>query len=142
MTNYIGLIHKEDGSDYGVSFPDFLGVVTAGETLDDARQMAEEALTFHIEGMLEDGDMIPEPSSLETVMAELANRDGVAILVPIKMPESRAVRINVTLPEDVLRKVDAFTTSRGLSRSGFLAGAARRELERQTKARWITPGRS
>jgi hypothetical protein len=43
-----------------VSFPDFPGVVTAGKSLDDARAMAEEALAFHIEGMLADGEVVPE----------------------------------------------------------------------------------
>ncbi len=67
-THYIALIHKDADSDYGVSFPDLPGVVTAGTDLDDARRMAEEALQFHIEGMIEDGDAVPEPSTLEQVM--------------------------------------------------------------------------
>jgi predicted RNase H-like HicB family nuclease len=49
MPNYIGLIHKVEDSDFGVSFPDFPGVVTGGKSLDEARGMAEEALAFHIE---------------------------------------------------------------------------------------------
>jgi predicted RNase H-like HicB family nuclease len=65
MGNYIGLMHKNTDSDFGVSFLDFPGVVTAGTTLDDARAKAEEALTFHIEGMMEDGEAIPEASALE-----------------------------------------------------------------------------
>ena len=52
MSQYIGLIHKDADSDYGVSFPDFPGAVTAGSTLDEARAMAEEALPFHIDGMI------------------------------------------------------------------------------------------
>lgn len=79
--NYIGLIHKDADSDFGVSFPDFPGVVTASINLDDARAMAEEALAFHIEGLVEDGEAIPEPSTLEEVMADPDNRSGVAILV-------------------------------------------------------------
>ena len=55
MKQYIGLIHKDAESDFGVSFPDFPGVVTAGKDLDDARAMAEEALAFHIDGLVEDG---------------------------------------------------------------------------------------
>ncbi|KGE01215.1 type II toxin-antitoxin system HicB family antitoxin [Rhizobium sp. YS-1r] len=132
MSNYIGLIHKEAGSDYGVSFPDFPGVVTAGSTLDEARQMAEEALAFHVEGMAEDGEAVPEPSSLEGVMSDPANRDGVAILVSLKTQAAKAVRINVTLPEDVLQRIDTFAEASGLSRSGFLARAARHEMERNT----------
>lgn len=42
MRNYIGLIHKESDSDFGVSFPDFPGVVTAGKSLEEAHAMAEE----------------------------------------------------------------------------------------------------
>jgi len=71
--NYIGLIHKDAGSDYGVSFPDFPGVVTVGKDLDEARAMAEEALAFHIDGLVADGEAIPEASSLEEVMSDPAN---------------------------------------------------------------------
>jgi predicted RNase H-like HicB family nuclease len=81
MSRYAALIHKDAGSDYGVSFPDFPGLITAGRTLDEACKMAEEALAFHIGGMLEDCAPIPEASSLEAVMADPVNRDGVAILV-------------------------------------------------------------
>lgn len=59
MRNYIGLIHKDADSHFGVSFPDFPGIVTAGTTLDDARAMAEEALALHVEGLVEDGVAIP-----------------------------------------------------------------------------------
>jgi predicted RNase H-like HicB family nuclease len=48
MRQYIALIHKDAGSDYGVSFPDLPGCVTAGLDLDDARRMAEEALALHL----------------------------------------------------------------------------------------------
>ena len=84
MRNYIGLIHKDADSHFGVSFPDFPGAITAGTTLDDARAMAEEALALHIEGMVEDGEAVPEPSALEEVMSDPDNRSGVAILVPVK----------------------------------------------------------
>ena len=56
MPHYVALIHKDADSDFGVSFPDFPGLATAGHTLDEARAMAEEALAFHVEGMVEDGD--------------------------------------------------------------------------------------
>jgi predicted RNase H-like HicB family nuclease len=66
MSEYIALIHKEPGSDYGVSFPDFPGCISAGKTLDEARAAAVEALALHIEGMIEDGETIPAASTLET----------------------------------------------------------------------------
>lgn len=129
MRHYIGLIHKDADSDFGVSFPDFPGVITAGADLDDARRLAEEALALHVEGMVEDGEAIPEPSSLEAVMADPDNRDGVAILVSLAPRSTRAVRVNVTLPEDVLAEIDAHAAAHGFTRSGFLTRAARRALE-------------
>ena len=83
MTAYIALIHKDANSDYGISFPDFPGCITAGASLDEARAMAAEALAFHIEGMIEDGEAVPLPSTLETIMADLVNRDAVAVLVDV-----------------------------------------------------------
>lgn len=133
MARYIALVHKESGSDYGVSFPDFPGCVSAGETLEEARAAAEEALSLHIEGMIEDGEMLPEPSSLDAVMSSPENRDGVAILVSTPQQNARSIRVNVTLPEDVLREIDAFARGAGYTRSGFLALAARHEIERGTK---------
>jgi predicted RNase H-like HicB family nuclease len=129
MRSYIALIHKDAGSDYGVSFPDLPGCVTAGETLEEARALAEEALALHLAGLAEDGEAAPEPSSLEGVMAERENRDGVAVLVPVKGPASRAIRVNITVPEDVLAKVDAYAAEHGMNRSGFLVHAAKREMD-------------
>src|SRR4051794_10342385 len=106
MRQYIALIHKDADSDYGVSFPDLPGVITAGSTLDEAREMAAEALAFHLEGLAEDGDAVAEPSSLEEIMASAENGDGVAVLIAAPDAATRSVRINITLPEDVLREID------------------------------------
>ena len=83
MPSYIAIIHKEPESDYGVSFPDFPGCITAGVTLDEAKDMAVEALTGHIRCLLEDGEEIPAPSPLETIMATPDFADGVAFLVSV-----------------------------------------------------------
>jgi predicted RNase H-like HicB family nuclease len=129
MRSYIGLIHKDADSHFGVSFPDFPGVITAGTSLDDARAMAEEALTFHIEGLAEDEEAIPEPSALEEVMSDPGNRSGVAILVSVKTDQPKAVRVNVTLPGDVLEQIDKFAEAHGFTRSGFLTQAAKKLME-------------
>ncbi len=128
MRQYIALIYKEPDSQFGVSFPDLPGCVTAGATLDEARDMAAEALALHLDGLAEDDEPIPESSTLEAVMADPANRDGVAILVAAPARAAKAVRINITLPEDVLQAIDRHAEANGLSRSGFLAVAARKAL--------------
>jgi predicted RNase H-like HicB family nuclease len=124
MHQYIALIHKDSDSDFGVGFPDFPGCFSAGEDLDEARAMAEEALDLHIEGMVAEGIPVPEPSSLEEVMADRENRNAVAVLVPGPTVKSRVVRVNVTLPEVLLKRIDAAADNR----SAFLAEAARKAL--------------
>jgi predicted RNase H-like HicB family nuclease len=129
MRQYIALIHKDPGSDYGVSFPDLPGCITAGVDLDDARRMAEEALALHLAGMAEDGEPIPESSSLEVVMAERENREAVAILVKAPPATAKAVRVNMTIPEDELVLIDKFAAEHGYTRSGFLLHAAKRAID-------------
>jgi predicted RNase H-like HicB family nuclease len=126
MRSYIGLIHKDADSHFGVSFPDFPGVITAGTNLDDARAMAEEALTLHVEGLVEDGEAIPEPSALEEVMSDSDNRSGVAILVAVKNDQPKVVRVNVTLPGDILEQIDKYAEAHGYTRSGLLGQAAKK----------------
>lgn len=124
MTTYIAILRKEDASDYGVNFPDFPGCVTAGRSLDEARRMAVEAVELHIKGMLEDHDPVPEPSSLDTIMSDVANRDGVAVLVEVATKPAKAVRVNVMLPHDIVEAIDRITTNR----SRFLTDAAKSKL--------------
>jgi predicted RNase H-like HicB family nuclease len=128
MAHYIALIHKDADSDYGVSFPDLPGVITAGSNLDEARKMATEALAFHLEGLAEDGEAVPEPSSLEEIMAIAENRDGVAVLIEVPAAEVKSVRVNVTLPADVLGEIDKYAEREGFTRSGFLAQAAKKAM--------------
>ena len=62
---YIAYLHKDKSSDFGVSFRNFPGCVTAGKTLEEARKLAVEALTLHMTGMIEDGEALPESSTLD-----------------------------------------------------------------------------
>ena len=124
MTSYIGLIRKDTDSDFGVDFPDFPGCISAGTTLDEARRMAQEALELHVGGMIKDGEALPVGSSLETIMADPENADAVAFVVTVPEAADRTVRVNITLPERLLRRID----KRAKNRSAFLARAAEKTL--------------
>ena len=126
MTSYIGLIRKDTDSDFGVDFPDFPGCISAGTTLDEARRMAQEALELHVGGMIEDGEALPVGSSLETIMADPENADAVAFVVTVPDAADRTVRVNITLPERLLRRID----ERAKNRSAFLARAAEKAFRR------------
>jgi predicted RNase H-like HicB family nuclease len=134
MQQYIALIHKDAGSDYGVSFPDLPGCVAAGVDLDDARAMAEEALALHLGGMAADEEPIPEPSSLEAVMADRENRDAVAILVKAPPAPAKAVRVNMTIPEDELERIDKFAAEEGYTAPASFFMRRKGRSARQKKA--------
>ena len=93
------------------------------------KAFGEEALALHLAGMAKDGEAVPEPSSLDVVMTDRENRDAVAVLVSVRGAVPRAVRINITAPQDVLARVDACAARRGVNRSGLLVHAAKREME-------------
>lgn len=61
-------------------------------------------------------------------MAVAENRDAVAVLIPIAEGTARVVRVNITLPQDVLEEIDAYAERQGFTRSGFLAAAAKRAM--------------
>jgi hypothetical protein len=89
---------------------------------------AVEALTLHMTGMIEDGAPLPAPSTLDTVMENPGNRDAVAVLIDVPAQAAHAVRLNITLPENLLRDIDRATSNR----SRFLAEAAIAKLQHHT----------
>lgn len=116
---YIAYLHKDKNSDYGVSFPDFPGCITAGSTLEEARRMAAEALSLHVAGMRDDGESIPEPSSLDELRNDPAMKGAVAFLVEAAEPE-KTVRFNVTARESQLLEIDSRARAAKLTRSAYL----------------------
>jgi predicted RNase H-like HicB family nuclease len=99
-----------------VSFPDFPGCSTTGKTIDEAKDLADEALLLHLEGMREDGEQLPVPSNLEDIVADPENADAVAFLV-VSIPDTQGKakkRINITVPEETQRRIDAAARRRVL----------------------------
>lgn len=84
-------IHKDPGSDYGVSVPDLPGCISAGSTVDEALLMIREAIELHLWGMVEDGQNIPEPSTLESLVSNPEYRDAVWAVVDVSYTRRREV---------------------------------------------------
>ena len=120
---YIAYLHKDKGSDFGVSFPDFPGCVTAGRTLEEARQLAGEALALHVAGMLEDGETLPEASTLDELAGDSAMKNAVAFLVSAEAPE-KTVRVNITARESQIEAIDKLARERGMTRSAYMVQSA------------------
>ncbi len=99
--------------------PDVLGCVSTGDTWEEMLEMIQEALTFHIESMLEDGDPVPEAvMSIEEAIAyhlELASEDIREMLPDLDdFPPTVATRFE---PVEIEVRVPEPTLSSGASRS-------------------------
>ncbi|VVE55146.1 HicB family protein [Pandoraea communis] len=120
-------IHKDDGSVYGVTVPDIPGCYSYGETIDEAVRNAKEAITSHIETLIEQGNEVSFAcSAIEdlAVKEEFAGAIWALADVDITKLDSKPERINVSLPRFVLSKIDAYVDKRHETRSGFLARVA------------------
>lgn len=112
-----------------VAFPDFPGCVSGGESISDALIAGQEALHFHLEGMIEDNEPIPAESDNAALM-ELLNfskehgDDCKIAVVELEVPDQEPARINVSLPRHILSKIDQYAKKHHRTRSAFLAESA------------------
>lgn len=128
MRYYIAIVHHDEKSAFGLTFPDLPGCFAAADTWDGIPAAATEALDLWFADMPD-----VEPSSLDkigrhpAVIKALA--EGATILpVPYIPADAALERINVSMERGLLRAIDETARARGMTRSGFLASAARREL--------------
>lgn len=122
-------VHKDKGSAYGLTFPDFPGCFSAADTLADIPRMAQEAVEVHFAG--EDFG-IPEPSAPERWEGDERFTGGYWLLLDIDLAKisTKPVRLNVSLPQNLVVLIDAFASEHHMSRSGFLAQAAKQAIAR------------
>lgn len=125
MAQYQAILEGDEQAGFSVRFPHFPGCVTAGDTISQALFMAQEALSLHIEGMLEDGEDVQSPPYHH----DLSVKPGeIAALVDVDI-KPRKDRFNVTLDGSLVRYIDGLVQSGKYdSRSAFLSDAARNQL--------------
>jgi len=119
------VIHKDSDSDYGVTFPDIPGCFSAGSTIEEAIKAAQEAAECHMEGILIDLEPIPTPSNIDKHKTNPDYKNGLWALIEIDINKLslKSKRINITMPERLIRVVDQYASRYGASRSGLLAQA-------------------
>lgn len=121
---YPVIVHKGLGTDYGLIVPDFPGIFSGGSTLDEALSNVQDAIETFYEG--EEVDTLPDPSSLESILASEDAAGGAVVLVDVNFDflDKKAVPVNITLPRYVRNHIDKAARARGLTRSAYLAKAA------------------
>lgn len=130
LAHVVALIHEEEGS-YGISFPDFPGCVSGGDTLDEAIERGASALAFHVDGMVQDSDPLPAIRSLTALRRDdIFNEDAtdaIVAAVPLELP-GKPVSVNIVLDVQLLEAIDRAAEADGRTRSGFIADAAKSRL--------------
>ena len=127
MKIYHAIVHKDEDSAWGVQFPDLPGCFSAADKLDDVLANASEAVSLYLEG-----EKSPQPSSIEAIRKLAADdlAEGAFLLaVPYLSSYNRPQRINISIDQGMLDAIDAAASTRKLTRSAFLAEAARNEIE-------------
>ena len=121
--HYIAIIHKGEGTAYGVTLPDFPGCFSAADTLDDVPRNVQEAVELWAEG---EEIAPPVPSSFEEVARSEAARGGMLMLVDITFDflDPNVVPVNISMPVHMRNRIDRAARDRGLTRSSFLVQAA------------------
>ncbi|WP_047237743.1 type II toxin-antitoxin system HicB family antitoxin [Chromobacterium subtsugae] len=117
---------------YGVTVPDLPGCFSAGDSIDEAIRNAREAIDFHLEGLDEDGAVIPTASQVADHVGKPEFQGYIWAVVEVDIVRylGKATKVNVTLPANLIRRIDDFVQAHAEyeSRSGFLARAAIKEL--------------
>ncbi|MFA7243233.1 MAG: type II toxin-antitoxin system HicB family antitoxin [Sulfuricellaceae bacterium] len=126
------VIHKDSNSDYGVIVPDLPGCFSAAASLEEALDLAREAIECHMEGMVLDGDSIPAIRPLKEHQSNPDFAGGIWAVVDVDLShlDDHAERVNITLPRRVLSMIDRYAADHHESRSGFLARAALVAMQR------------
>jgi predicted RNase H-like HicB family nuclease len=124
--NFPVVIHKDKNSDFGVTVPDLPGCFSAGETFELALENGKEAILCHVEGLIKDKESIPKATSIDRLKSKKEYKGGVWALVSVDLSElsKKAKRINVTVPENILRQIDYYAKRHGETRSGLFTNAA------------------
>lgn len=128
MKHFVGIVHQDPGSAYGIQFPDVPGCFSAADSLDDLPAQARDALALWFE------DAAPvEPRGLAELrkdpeVREAMGNDGFFLAIPLVRLSGRTVKANLTMDAGLLQAIDATARARGMTRSAFIADAARREI--------------
>jgi predicted RNase H-like HicB family nuclease len=126
MKTYIAVVHKDPDSAYGVSFPDIPGCFSAADRLDDVLPNACEALELWLED-----EAAVEPASMDEIRVAAVHdlaQGAFLLAVPRLSNAGKSVRVNLSLDKGTVEAIDAAAASRRMTRSAFIAEAARNEI--------------
>ncbi len=132
MPRYVVLIDQAEDSSYGVVFPDLPGCTAMGKTIEEAMANASDAAADWADDVRKEGE-VPAPRSVADVVADPdireATDDGAVLaLVPLIVDSGKPARANLSIDSGLLDAIDEAAKRAGVTRSAFLAAAARDKI--------------
>lgn len=118
----------DDTHAHGVTIPDFPGCFTAADTWNALPKAVQEAIELHCE----DEDMaMPISTPLEQLVNNPDYVDGIWLMIDVDLSQinTRSVRLNISLPESLVHRIDSEAKARHMSRSAFLAMSAQYQIQ-------------
>lgn len=112
---------------YTAAFPDLPGCTAAGRDLADLLSKARDALRAHLTEMSQADRDWPEATPIEQVTPPSGPTAAGVLLVDVQIEET-PVRVNISIGERLLKRIDDAAERRGMTRSGFISAAARTAL--------------
>ena len=128
----IVLLFNPENNDYKVRVPDMPGCECRAQTMDLALNEILAVVESHLSLLAEYNEDIPTASNFENYVSKMEYRGGVWAVIDIDITPylGKSHKINVTLPELLIKKIDdkVLTSPNYKTRSAFLATAAMNEL--------------
>jgi predicted RNase H-like HicB family nuclease len=128
---YPAVFEETSDNGYSIFFPDVSGCISAGENLEEAIAMAKEALSLHLSEMINDNEDAP--------VVDLKNAKEAAegcLLMMIepnpaiisRRTKEHAVRVNITIPQMLLERVDRYAKEANINRSRLIVQALEHQI--------------
>lgn len=124
MKIYYGIVHKDEDSAYGVTFPDLPGCFSAADDDSQIIANAAEALDLYFD----DAEEVP-PSHINQIAERSVEQGGLFVVaVPYVRSTRKSIRATISMDSGLLDALDATAAKRKLTRSAFIAEAVQKEI--------------
>jgi predicted RNase H-like HicB family nuclease len=122
MATFIAIVKRDGDVGYTASFPDFPSCAVAAPTLDHVIAKAREALSLHIERLLEANHRICDPTAADAI-----ERGDALLLAAVEVPDDlRIAHVDLAVPALSLARIDAFARRHGLTHAALFVEAVNR----------------
>lgn len=133
MARYVAIVDGEPGS-FGISFPDAPGCVAMDTTIEGVIAAGGEVLAEWVGDVMAAGRPVPKASTADKIrkdreIKELLENGGLLVSIPLVLDAGRSARANISLDTGLLAAIDEAARRQKVTRSAFLAAAARDKIK-------------